>query len=76
MALFGLIILVVGVIIYLGGCMKYAEAKGHSMLVGLVGLLSCIGLLVLVMLPDRRRSSSLNLAVRHVPRHTHKRPIQ
>jgi hypothetical protein len=38
------------------GCMHYAEGKGHSKWVGLVGLTGCIGLLVLVALPDNHKS--------------------
>lgn len=54
-AALGLIIALVGLLVNVVGCMQYAEAKGHSRLVGLVGLLSCIGLLILLLLPDRYR---------------------
>jgi len=51
----GVMLAIAGVVLYLGGCMKYAEVKGHSKWLGLVGLLSCLGLLILVLLPDRSR---------------------
>ena len=51
----GLILAIVGLLVSVTGCMQYAEAKGHSKWVGLVGLLSCLGLLILLMLPDRYR---------------------
>jgi len=54
-AIFGVILGLVGLVLNIGGCMKYAEEKGHSRWVGLVGLLSCVGLLILLMLPDRYR---------------------
>jgi hypothetical protein len=37
------------------GCMNYAEGKGHSKWVGLVGLAGCIGLIVPVILPDQHK---------------------
>jgi hypothetical protein len=37
--------------------MNYAEVKGYSKWLGLVGLLSCIGLLVLVFVPDRNQQN-------------------
>lgn len=39
------------------GCMNYAEGKGHSKWFGLLGILSCIGLLILVLMPDRNKNS-------------------
>lgn len=44
-----------GLLVHVGGCMMYAEAKGHSKWIGLVGLLTCVGLLISLMLPDRYR---------------------
>ena len=35
--------------------MSYCEGKGYSKWLGLLGLLSIIGLLVLVFLPDRHK---------------------
>jgi hypothetical protein len=38
---------------FIWGCMAYAKRKGYNEFVGLIGLASCLGLLVLVFLPDR-----------------------
>jgi hypothetical protein len=54
-AAFAVIIGLSGMLLSVGGCMKYAKEKGYSPLVGLVGLLSCAGLLILLLLPDRYR---------------------
>jgi hypothetical protein len=43
-----------GILLIIGLCF-YAKAKGHSALWGLLGLLSCIGLLVLAVLPDKTK---------------------
>jgi hypothetical protein len=34
------------------GCMNYAEGEGHPKWLGLFGLLSYVGLIILVILPD------------------------
>ncbi len=36
------------------GCMIYAEGKGYSRWLGLIGLLSLIGVIFLALLPDQR----------------------
>ena len=54
-ALIGLILAIVGLVFFIWGCMNYAAGKGHSKWLGLLGLLSCIGLLILVFLPDRHK---------------------
>ena len=54
-ALLGLILSLVGYVLFIWGCMNYAAGKGHSQWLGLLGLLSCIGLLILVFLPDRHK---------------------
>jgi len=53
----GLIIEIVGLVFFTWGCMNYAEGKGHSKWLGLLGLLSCIGLVILVFLPDRNKET-------------------
>jgi hypothetical protein len=53
----GLVFTIVGVMFFTWGCMNYAEGKGHSKWLGLLGLLSCIGLLVLIFLPDRNKET-------------------
>jgi len=43
---------VAGNILLVAGLGYYAKAKGYSALLGLLGLLSCIGLLIIALLPD------------------------
>ncbi|MHC4313812.1 MAG: hypothetical protein ACYSW3_15250 [Planctomycetota bacterium] len=54
-AILGLILLLIGISLFIWGCMNYAEGKGHSKWVGLVGLAGLIGLIVLAVLPDQAR---------------------
>ena len=56
-ALLGLLLLLVGLVPFVWGCMNYAEGKGHSKWVGLVGLAGIIGLIVLIVLPDRCKNT-------------------
>jgi hypothetical protein len=56
-AVFGGIITLVGVVFLVGGCMNYAVLKGYSKWLGLLGILSCVGLIVLILLPDHHRKS-------------------
>lgn len=56
-AILALILVVVGAVFFIWGCMNYAEGKGHSKWLGLLGFLSCIGLLILVLMPDRHKES-------------------
>ena len=49
----GLIIVLVGAVFFIWGCRNYAAGKGYSNVLGLLGLLSCFGLIVLVLLPDK-----------------------
>lgn len=54
----GLMVLAGWVMLVVGLC-YYALAKGYSKWLGLLGLLSCVGLIVLACLPDRTRVSTL-----------------
>lgn len=47
----------VGLVLWICGCVNYAEGKGHSKWFGLLGLLSFIGLAILVFMPDRNKDS-------------------
>ena len=58
MVVIGLVLLLVGLVLFIWGCMSYCEGKGYSKWLGLLGLLSIIGLLVLVLLPDRHKGLS------------------
>ncbi len=54
-AVLGLLLILVGVVPFIWGCMNYAEGKGHSKWVGLVGVAGIIGLIVLIFLPDQHK---------------------
>ena len=56
-ALLGFLLTVFGLIILIGGCMQYAQEKGYSKWLGLVGIMGCIGLIILLMIPDRYRGA-------------------
>ena len=55
LAMVGAIIALVGAVFFIWGCMNYAVGKGYSQFLGLLGLFSCIGLIVLVLLPDKNK---------------------
>jgi hypothetical protein len=55
LSIIGLLLIIVGVVLFIWGCMNYAQGKGHSKWLGLLGLLSCIGLIVLVVMPDHHK---------------------
>jgi hypothetical protein len=45
----------IGSIMLIVGLGYYAKAKGYSGALGLLGLLSCIGILILAILPDKNK---------------------
>jgi hypothetical protein len=51
----GIILILVGLGAFVWGCMNYAEGKGHSKHLGWLGLLTCIGLIILACLPDHHK---------------------
>jgi hypothetical protein len=51
----GSLIWLLGVLVFVWGCMNYVEGKGASKWFGWLGLLSLIGLLFLFFLPDRHK---------------------
>ena len=51
----GIVVGLVGTAVFVWGCVNYAQGKGYSPWLGLLGLLSCIGLIVLVILPDKHK---------------------
>jgi hypothetical protein len=53
----GLALVLVGAVLFIWGCMNYAVGKGHSKWLGLLGLLSCIGLIILIILPDHHKEA-------------------
>jgi hypothetical protein len=48
----------VGSLLFIIGLCYYAKAKGYSSVFGLLGLLSCIGLLILAVLPDKKKGQT------------------
>lgn len=52
-ALIGLAISLIGLVIFIWGCMQMAMEKGYSKWLGLLGFFSCIGLLILMVLPEK-----------------------
>jgi hypothetical protein len=42
-----------GMAAFIWGCFNYAKGKGYPSILGLLGFFSCIGLLILVVLPDK-----------------------
>jgi len=49
----GWLVAVAGTVFFIWGCCNYAMGKGYPWPVGLLGLLSCIGLIVLIVLPRK-----------------------
>ena len=54
-SMLGLLLSFAGSICFIWGCCNYAQGKGYHWAFGFLGLLSCIGLLVLVVLPDKHK---------------------
>src|ERR1051326_3275920 len=57
-----LIGVIVGAVLFITGLCYYAKSKGYSAVLGILGLLSCIGLLILAVLPDKAKDQSLTTA--------------
>ena len=57
-ALSGLLLILAGVPMMIWGCLNYAEGKGHSKWVGLVGMAGILGLIVLMVLPDQHEEAT------------------
>lgn len=53
----GFVVLIVGLTAFIWGCGQYAKATGYSQWFGAPGLLSIIGLIVLVLFPDRHKNA-------------------
>jgi len=57
LVILGFILMVIGFVFFIWGCMNYAEGKGHSKHLGWLGLLSCLGLIIMICLPDRHKGA-------------------
>ena len=47
----------VGTVFFIYGCVSYAKGKGHHGAWGILGLFSIIGLIILVLFPDRHKEA-------------------
>lgn len=56
LALVGLLLLVGGVIAFIWGCFNYMKGKGYSQWLGLLGVFSIIGLIIMVFFPDKHKA--------------------
>ena len=54
----GLLVIAIGFAAFIWGCGQYAKAKGYSPWLGALGFLSIIGLIVLVLFPDKHKTVS------------------
>ena len=49
--------ILIGVGVFIWGCMNYAEGKGYSKWLGCLGLLNIFGLAILVVLHDKHKAA-------------------
>jgi len=54
----GYLMCLIGLVLFLWGCGQYARGKGYSVYWGALGLLYIIGLLVLVLMPDKHKDAA------------------
>lgn len=55
-SLLGSVVFIIGFLMFLYGCINYTKAKGYGWIVGLLGLFNLLGLIVLVLLPDKNKN--------------------
>jgi len=53
----GSIVILAGFVLFIWGCGQYAKGKGYSPWFGLLGLLSIVGLIVLVFFKDKHQGA-------------------
>ena len=51
----GYLVVLAGIVMWLWGCWNYAQGKGYPGFLGLLGIFSCIGLVILAVLPDKNK---------------------
>lgn len=54
-AILGFLFLLGGAVLFIWGCCSYAKGKGYHDAWGFLGLLSLIGLIILVCFPDKHK---------------------
>lgn len=55
----GYLLLIAGCLIFIWGCAQYAKGKGHTHWLGLLGLLSLAGLIILFILEDHTKGNNV-----------------
>ena len=50
------VLMLLGAVAFIYGCCSYAKGKGYPAILGLLGLFSCLGLVILVLLPVRQNN--------------------
>lgn len=53
--IFGFLLMIIGIILFIWGCCSYAKGKGYNSALGLLGLISVVGLIILAILPDKNK---------------------
>jgi hypothetical protein len=54
----GWLVVLVGIGLFVYGCMFYAQAKGQNKWLGLLGLANLLGLIILFALPDNNKAKA------------------
>ncbi len=53
----GFIVLMLGLAVFIWGCGQYSKGKGYSAWFGALGLVSILGLIILVLFPDKHKDA-------------------
>ena len=57
----GWILFFIGYSMFIFGCINYVKAKGYHWAIGFLGMLNLIGLIILVLLPDKNKALQQNI---------------
>lgn len=57
MVLLGAVVALAGTVLLIVGLSFYARGKGYHPAFGLLGLLSCLGLIILAVMPDKNKAA-------------------
>ncbi len=52
----GMLVVLAGFVLFIWGCAQYCRGKGQSPWLGLFGILSIFGLIILFFLPDKHKA--------------------
>jgi hypothetical protein len=53
----GRVVYLIGIALCVWGCVHWCQAKGHWGILGLLGILSCVGFMIILSLPDKYETS-------------------